>query len=415
MAFGFAAAFTHNGGAGGIPDPSAPVNYGLPTLDGPLVVGQQLVFSPGSWGGYPTPVFTYQLKRGGVNIAGTSPYTLLGLDYGTTLTLEVVATNSEGVSAPVASTAYGPVAGFVPANTVLPAVTGSTALGSVLTASNGTYSAYPTSLTYTRQWTRDGSPISGATAATYTIALADSGTNLACVITPSNAQGAGAAVTSTSVTVQTFTVPTNTVAPVVTGSNSLGDVLTSTTGTFTGNPSTGFTYSRQWARDGFDIPGATAGTYTIVVADSAASIVCKVRATNAVGQGPEAPSNAIVVQTFAAPSISGVPTISGTPEVGNILTSTPATASGNPAPVRTHMWTRDNAPISGAAGATYSQVPADVGTLLRKVQIETNALGSASATSAPVGPITGAPTTTYLMTMDDQAVSMDDLDISMEP
>ena len=50
-----------------------------------------------------------------------------------------------------------------PANTVLPVISGSTTVGSTLTTTDGTWTGSPTP-TYTYQWKRGGTNISGATA-----------------------------------------------------------------------------------------------------------------------------------------------------------------------------------------------------------------------------------------------------------
>lgn len=89
--------------------------------------------------------------------------------------------------------------------------------------------------------------------------------------------------------------PVNLTAPVVSGGTSLGSVLTTTNGTWSGTLP--FTYTYQWQRNGLPISGATSSTYTIVVADSAAAITCVVTATNAIGNA-SANSNAIAVISF---------------------------------------------------------------------------------------------------------------------
>jgi len=65
-------------------------------------------------------------------------------------------------------------------------------VGSVCNVTNGNWTGAPTSYAY--QWTRDGTNIAGATAATYTLAAADvPGHGIACVVTATNATGSRAA------------------------------------------------------------------------------------------------------------------------------------------------------------------------------------------------------------------------------
>ena len=85
----------------------------------------------------------------------------------------------------------------------------------------------------------------------------------------------------------------------------------------------------------------------------------------------------------AAPVITGSPTIAGTVAVGETLTASPASASGNPSPTRTWQWTRDGVDISGETAATYQVSRDDEDVLLRVRQIETNSEGSDNATSDP--------------------------------
>lgn len=108
-----------------------------------------------------------------------------------------------------------------------------------------------------------------------------------------------------------------------------------------------------------------------------------VRALNVNGAGAWSPEASTTTTTAAvAPIISGVPTITGTARVGETLSVTAATVSGNPAPTRTWQWLRDDAAISGATSDSYTQVVADEGAALSVRQTETNSEGSDSAVSA---------------------------------
>ena len=86
--------------------------------------------------------------------------------------------------------------------------------------------------------------------------------------------------------------PANTVAPAVTGTPDVGQVLSCSTGTWTGTPTPTYTY--QWQRNGTNISGQTANTYTIQSGDEGTSIRCRVTGTNATGSAT-ANSNAVTI------------------------------------------------------------------------------------------------------------------------
>lgn len=75
--------------------------------------------------------------------------------------------------------------------------------------------------------------------------------------------------------------PVNTLAPAVTGTATVGQLLTSTTGTWTG---AGITHTYAWKRSGSNTVLGTASTYTLVAADQTKTMTCTVTATNAFGK-----------------------------------------------------------------------------------------------------------------------------------
>lgn len=81
---------------------------------------------------------------------------------------------------------------FPPANTAAPVASAtslSVAGAGVASVTNGTWTQSPTSYTY--QWLRNSAPIFNATAASYTLAAADVGSNLSCIVTATNPDGSG--------------------------------------------------------------------------------------------------------------------------------------------------------------------------------------------------------------------------------
>jgi surface protein len=169
--------------------------------------------------------------------------------------------------------------------------------------------------------------------------------------------------------------PVNTVAPVISGTTTLGSVLTSTTGTWTYT----ILFSYQWNRNFSPIPSATTSTYTLVQADSASAITCVVTATDASGSTP-ATSNIITAGTYAAPVNSSPPSISGTTTIDSVLTSTLGGWLNSPTSYA-FQWNRNGSPIPSATTSTYTLVQADSASVITCVVTATNALGSTPSTS----------------------------------
>lgn len=86
----------------------------------------------------------------------------------------------------------------VPTNTVLPAISGSAAVGQVLTALEGVWTGHPS---FTYQWKRDGVNIGAATAKTYTVVEADEGAAITVTVTGTNTAGTASATSGPTVDV----------------------------------------------------------------------------------------------------------------------------------------------------------------------------------------------------------------------
>lgn len=82
-----------------------------------------------------------------------------------------------------------------PVNTVSPVVSGTTQVGQTLSVTTGTWTG-TAPITYTYQWRRDGTPISGATASTYALVTADLAATMTCAVTATNAAGNTTAVSN---------------------------------------------------------------------------------------------------------------------------------------------------------------------------------------------------------------------------
>jgi hypothetical protein len=104
--------------------------------------------------------------------------------------------------------------------------------------------------------------------------------------------------------------PHNTAAPTITGTALVGDVITCSNGSWTGegmlSVQTGWPlttpFGYQWTREGVAISGATSAGYLVQTADEGHGLACEVTATNAAGH--EASKSASVPVPVAAVTVS---------------------------------------------------------------------------------------------------------------
>ena len=107
--------------------------------------------------------------------------------------------------------------------------------------------------------------------------------------------------------------PTNSVAPAITGTNSVGQTLTSSTGTWNGTPTS---YSYQWRKADTssgtytNISGAISSTYVLASDDVTKFLKVGVIATNAGGSSSETLSSATTAVSAVAPSAPVINSIS---------------------------------------------------------------------------------------------------------
>jgi alpha-tubulin suppressor-like RCC1 family protein len=304
-----------------------------------------------------------------------------------------------------------------------PVVSGVRQVGQALSVGAGGFYEYPTA-TSTWQWydctatvasatsTIPGtcSAISGATASTYTQVAADAGLYVTVATTRTNSLGS--VVSLAAVTSVTNRLPTNTVAPSLSGSALLNGVLTVSTGTWVGYPTPTYTY--QWYRCSSASPSVVSGvpsgctvltyqissTYTVTSADLGYYVFGVVTASNSVSTVSVTATALDVSQS--APVVSTAPSLSGRYETGNVLTVSAGSWAEYPIGTSTWQWYNCTATvasatstipgtcsaISGATSSTYTQVAADAGLYVTVATSRTNALGSvvslAAATSVTV-------------------------------
>ncbi len=365
---GCSLALTGCGGSGGGGTTSQAPVVGTQPASSTLLEGSAATLSVVATG---SGTLTYQWQRDGVDIAGATAasYQIPSVsrdDNGAQF--RVVVTNAAGAATSSVATLT-----VTPAN--LAAVIVSQPVG--ITVAPGTPANFrvvadgTTPVGY--QWQRDGVDISGATAATYTLAsaqAADSGASFQVVVsnTLGSAISDGALLTVDANVVAVSIVTQPQAVTVVDGSSATFSVAATGTGPF----------SYQWRRNGADIFGGTGNTLStpsLRLSDSGA--VYAVVVTNGVGSVTSADATATVnarpVEWVAQPSATSV-------AQGQAATFTASVSGSQPV---TYQWQRNGASIAGATAQTYTTPAttlADDGALYSLVA--TNAAASITSATA---------------------------------
>jgi hypothetical protein len=411
--------------------PHAPTNTTPPSIGGTPTEGDTLTATSGTWTGGPTYAYQWQDcetsgKKTCTNVAvhaTSSSYTLVKSDVGREVRVEVKATNAGGsASATSTPTSKAVAAAKVkpppPANTALPVISGTTTQGQKLSSTTGSWSGSPTGYAY--QWEACESSgkhegctdISEATASSYTLLSSDVGHTLRVVVSATNAGGSTSSTSAATAVVgaPASPPPVNTAVPTVSGTTTQGQVLSSTTGSWSGSPAS---YDYQWqdcetsGKNCSNVSGATSSTYTLAESDAGHKLRVVVTATNAGGMTPADSAATAAVVLPLSPANTALPVIGGTATEGNTLSVTTGSWSHKPTSYA-YQWETCNSAggacssVSGATSSSYTLGASDVAHTMRVIVTATNAGGSSTpATSAQTAevsvpaegtpPVEGAP------------------------
>jgi hypothetical protein len=275
----------------------------VPTISGTATENQTLTASAaGIADADGLGTFAYQWTRNGAEISGatSTTYVLADADVGALIRVRVSWTDGAGKPESVTSAATPAVAGVNDSPTGSVTISGAATQGQTLAAVTSNI-ADPDGLgAFAYQWRRGGTPISGATASTYTLVQADVGAAISVVVSWTDGQGFSESLTSdnTGAVANVNDAPTG--ALVITGTPTEGQTLTADSSAITDLDGLGpFTFS--WRRDGTTISGATSSTYTLVTADVGFAITARVSYTDG-GGASESVTSAPTAAVAAAPT-----------------------------------------------------------------------------------------------------------------
>ena len=313
---------------------SQPVNQSV-------IAGQSATFSVAATG---SATLSFQWKKYGSNIPGatSSSYTTPATspaDSGAVFT--VVVSNSAGTAISTHATLT------VTANAVPPTVTTQPQNLSVLPGASASFwvSATGTSpLTY--QWKKNGTDIPGATTSSYSTPPASNADNGAAFsVKVSNSAGT---VTSGEAS---LIVTAAAVAPAITTQPENQSVTAGQSASFSVSASGTFPFSYQWKKNGIDILGATASTYTTpATALGDTNTVYSVVVTNSAGSVTSNAASLAVTAAAVAPAITTQPAAQTVTEGQTATFSVTATGTA----FLGYQWKKDGVDISGATSSTYT-------------------------------------------------------------
>jgi fibronectin-binding autotransporter adhesin len=281
---------------------SPPVNNSIPKISGTAREGHTLTASNGTWSGVAPISYAYQWQRcnsGGSSCAGlpgatNQNYVASAGDVNQTLRVQVTAKNADGTAQALSGPTAGIAAsGNAPASTKQPNPSGTPQDGQTIKTDDGSWSgSNPITFTYQWQSCTAVNPVCtnivGATSSSYAINASQDGLLLRAVVVASNSFGKSFATSNlTTVVIAKASSPLNSALPAISGTKSVGNTLSASTGSWTGVAANAFTY--QWTRCNSNgtacsnVSGATGTSYGVGLADLGLAVRVNVTATNSTG------------------------------------------------------------------------------------------------------------------------------------
>lgn len=357
-----------------------------PSITGTDQVGSTLTANSGSWDPTPDHVdFLWQRGTGDPNgdgysaIAGAtqSTYVLAPADANLSITVRVTVTKISGYKSLTNAAAETDPIQEGELTTTSPTISGSPTVGSTLTAVTPGWG--PGTVNFGYIWKHGSTPITGATASTYTVAAADLNSQISVQVTGSET-GYNSSIQTSASTAQigpgSFS---STPAPTIAGTVAPGNILTAVDPTW--SPASSFTY--QWLRDGNALTGATSKTYLVDPLDKDAKLTVQV--TSTLPGYIERSQTSLPTTTVGAAVLPALPrpTITGTARVGSTLSVAAPHLSISPVGLTfTYRWRTGTTLLQTSTAGTYIPTHSDVGHTI-SVYIVASASGYLATSTSP--------------------------------
>ena len=292
-----------------------------------------------------------------------------------TLKAVVRASTLGGTALDATSTAAIGVAPISPAP--VPTITGgSPVVGAELTADT---TGWAEGTTFAYQWFIDGTPVVGATGATYTPTFDVFGLGVTVKVTGTKS-GFNPTSQTSAATASGVKAAQPVATPTVSGTPKIGSKLTVEPGTW--QAGTVFTY--QWRANGANITGATGPVYSPAVAGQVGQNLDVIVTGTKAGYTTTSRTSATTSAVTAGDALESTPTptLPATPKVGTALIAVPG--FWDDGVTLTYTWQANGTNITGASAVSYTPIAAQLGQALTVTVTGTKAgYAPVSRVSAP--------------------------------
>jgi hypothetical protein len=261
---------TITGAQAGAPIASVPV-----VVSGTGLYGSTLTLQPPTWD-VPGTATSYQWFRGTSSVSGQTgtSYVVGASDIGKDITVKATGTKAGYVDGLSVSNAVTAALNPAPTTTTPIALTGTGAVGSVLTMTPPEWDTAGVTVTY--QWFRDASSFTNANP-TYTVVSGDVGKTISVKATAAKTGYVSGVSTSNGVLATQAAAVTPTRMPAITGVPAAREKLTADVGDWPGSGSKSYAY--QWFVNGEAVAKETAKTYTVRTRDAGLPVTVRVTMT----------------------------------------------------------------------------------------------------------------------------------------